>query len=241
MTTTVYRFEDLPDDALVARTRAIVGQSNQTLAALLAHLGEVEARGLHRQRACASLYTYCINELRMSEDAAFRRARAARIARAFPAALDRVAAGEIHLTGLLMIGPHLTDENHRDGGQRLSSLPCAQPARRRIRLRPRLHGREKAAARRIAREVAEARPGWPHANVHEARPREPLAAVGVHAKVLFAKRVELGARGFVRDAFDLHRALFVPTDDGVAVRVDGDAVRGGPVTELISCGESVRP
>ncbi len=88
-----YRFEDLADDALVARTRAIVGQSNQALAALLAHLGEVEARGLHRQRACASLYTYCVYELRMSEDAASRRARAARIAREFPAVLDRVAAG----------------------------------------------------------------------------------------------------------------------------------------------------
>ncbi len=110
----VYRFTDLPDDALVARTRAIVGQSNQALAALLAHLGEVEARGLHRQRACASLYTYCVYELRMSEDAAFRRARAARIAREFPAVLDRVAAGEIHLTGLLMLGSHLTEENHVD-------------------------------------------------------------------------------------------------------------------------------
>ncbi len=113
-TDSVYRFTDLPDDALVARTRAIVGQSNQALAALLAHLGEVEARGLHRQRACASLYTYCVYELRMSEDAAFRRARAARIAREFPAVLDRVAAGEIHLTGLLMLGAHLTEENHVD-------------------------------------------------------------------------------------------------------------------------------
>ncbi len=113
-TESVYRFEELADDALVARTRAIVGQSNQALAALLAHLGEVEARGLHRQRACASLYTYCVYELRMSEDAASRRARAARIAREFPAVLDRVAAGEIHLTGLLMIGSHLTLENQFD-------------------------------------------------------------------------------------------------------------------------------
>jgi hypothetical protein len=33
-----------------------VGASNQILAALLLHLGEVEVRGVHRTRACASLY-----------------------------------------------------------------------------------------------------------------------------------------------------------------------------------------
>jgi hypothetical protein len=78
---------------------------------LLVHLGEVEARGIHRTRACSSLYTYCIYELRFSEDEAFRRAAAARLVRRFPALWDAVAAGELHLTGLLMLGPHLTEEN----------------------------------------------------------------------------------------------------------------------------------
>ena len=81
------------------------------LAELLAHLGEVEARGIHRTRACSSLYTYCIYELRFSEDEAFRRVAAARLVRRFPALLDAIAAGELHLTGLLMLGPHLTDAN----------------------------------------------------------------------------------------------------------------------------------
>jgi 5-methylcytosine-specific restriction endonuclease McrA len=31
--------------------------------------------------------------------------------RRFPALLDTISAGELHLTGLLMLGPHLTDEN----------------------------------------------------------------------------------------------------------------------------------
>jgi hypothetical protein len=107
-----YYLDQLPDEALLAGTRSLVGRSNQVLAALLAHLAEVEARGIHRVRACASLYTYCIYELRMSEDAAFRRARAAKIAREFPIVFEQLAAGEIHLTGLLMLGPHLTEFNH---------------------------------------------------------------------------------------------------------------------------------
>jgi hypothetical protein len=102
---------ELSDAELLAAMRGLVGGSNQLLAALLAHLGEVEARGIHRSRACSSLYTYCIYELRFSEDEAFRRVAAARLVRRFPALWDAVAAGELHLTGLLMLGPHLTEEN----------------------------------------------------------------------------------------------------------------------------------
>jgi hypothetical protein len=102
---------ELSDAELLAATRGLVGRSNQLLAALLAHLGEVETRGIHRTRACSSLYTYCIYELRFSEDEAFRRVAAARLVRRFPALWDAIAAGELHLTGLLMLGPHLTEEN----------------------------------------------------------------------------------------------------------------------------------
>ncbi|HVJ21029.1 MAG TPA: hypothetical protein VM686_36715, partial [Polyangiaceae bacterium] len=60
----------LSDADLLTATRGLVGRSNQLLAALLVHLGEIEARGLHRSRACSSLYTYCIYVLRLSEDEA---------------------------------------------------------------------------------------------------------------------------------------------------------------------------
>jgi hypothetical protein len=109
---------ELSDVELLASTRALIGRSNQVLAALLAHLGEVEARGLHRTRACSSLYAYCIYELRLSEDEAVRRVAAARMVRKFPELLDAVAAGELHLTGLLMVGPHLTRELRRSLGAR---------------------------------------------------------------------------------------------------------------------------
>jgi hypothetical protein len=109
-----YSLEHVSDDNLHIGTRRLIGRSNQLLAALLAHLAEVEARGIHRERACASLYTYCIYELRMSEDEAFRRVRASKIARQFPILFEQVAAGEIHLTGILLLGPHLTEGNHRD-------------------------------------------------------------------------------------------------------------------------------
>src|SRR6187455_2938529 len=105
-------FESVSDDELHATVRRLTARSNSVLADLLAHLGEVEARGIHRTRACASLYTYCIYELRMSEDAAFRRSKAAHIVREHPEVRDMIARGELHLTGLLMIGPYLGGEWH---------------------------------------------------------------------------------------------------------------------------------
>src|SRR4051794_30432339 len=101
------------EDLFVAVQR-VTARSNVALADLLAHLGEVERRGIHRLRACASLYAYCIYELRMSEDAAFRRSKAARLVREYPELGDAIAKGEIHLTGVLMIGPHLGGERHAE-------------------------------------------------------------------------------------------------------------------------------
>ncbi|HKO94549.1 MAG TPA: hypothetical protein VJU61_25520, partial [Polyangiaceae bacterium] len=99
------------DAALHSELKRLVGSSNTLTAQLLAHLGEVEARGIHRERACSSLYTYCVYELRMSEDAAQRRCQAARLARQFPVVLEMLADASLHLTGILLLGPHLTIDN----------------------------------------------------------------------------------------------------------------------------------
>jgi len=126
----------------------LVGRSNQLFAALLAHLAEVEARGLHRTRACASLYTYCIYELRFSEDAAARRAGAAKLVKRFPLLLGAIANGELHLTGLLMLGPR----RDRAALSRASATAAPDLARIRFVLRPR---RPRAAARRTALRLDE--------------------------------------------------------------------------------------
>ena len=84
---------ELSDADLLSNTRALIGRSNQVFAALLVHLGEVEARGLRRTRGCSSLYAYCVYDIRLSEDAAVRRVTAACLVRQFPALLAAIAAG----------------------------------------------------------------------------------------------------------------------------------------------------
>jgi 5-methylcytosine-specific restriction endonuclease McrA len=109
-----YRLNHLLDEALHANAKALAGRHNALTAELLAHLAEVEARGIHRERACSSLYTYCVYELRFSEDEAQRRAQAARAARKFPLLFEMLADGAIHMTGLLLLAPHLTADNQAD-------------------------------------------------------------------------------------------------------------------------------
>jgi hypothetical protein len=113
-----HSLESIPDEELLAGVQRLTARSNVALADLLAYLGEVELRGIHRTRACASLYTYCIYELRLSEDAAYRRSKAARFVREYPELRNAVAKGEIHLTGVLMIGPQLGGERHAEILQR---------------------------------------------------------------------------------------------------------------------------
>ncbi|HEY5961948.1 MAG TPA: hypothetical protein VIV60_35560, partial [Polyangiaceae bacterium] len=81
---------------------------------VLQHLAEVERRGLHLEKGCSSLFAYCVKRLGFSEDVAYKRVGAARFARRFPLALELVAQGSLHLSALMLVGPHLTDANHRD-------------------------------------------------------------------------------------------------------------------------------
>src|SRR5690349_2323797 len=106
-----YEFSSVSDGEVVARLKVLVARERGVTAAVLAHLGEVEARRLFLPAACSSMHGYCMQVLGMSEEEAFKRLRVARAARQFPGVLEAIADGRLHLSGALMLAPHLTDEN----------------------------------------------------------------------------------------------------------------------------------
>jgi hypothetical protein len=106
--------QQLDDDSLMHSLKRFVASSNHLTALVLAHLAEVDARGAYRLWACDTLTAYCVYELRLSEDEAQRRCRAARIARQFPVLFEMLADASNHLTGILLLAPYLTVENHRE-------------------------------------------------------------------------------------------------------------------------------
>ena len=104
----------LSDEELLAGLNRALGTSRRLVAWVLAHLAEVEQRRLHLLAGYSSLFAYCTLRLAMSEDEAYRRIRAAQLARRFPAVLERLASGEISLSVAALLEPYLTRDNHAD-------------------------------------------------------------------------------------------------------------------------------
>jgi hypothetical protein len=101
----------LPDSALLRDLQSLVAQDRATTALLIAHLGEVDARRLYAPAGYPSMFEWCVEVLHLSEDTAYKRIRAARTARQFPAIYGLLADGRLHLTAVVFLAPHLTPEN----------------------------------------------------------------------------------------------------------------------------------
>jgi len=101
----------MSDVEVVARLVELLREERRLTAAVLAHLGEVEARRLYLPAACSSMHVYCTRALGMSEDQAFKRIRAARAARRYPVVAHAVEDGSLHLSGAVLLAPHLSEEN----------------------------------------------------------------------------------------------------------------------------------
>jgi len=106
-----YSLSHLSDGALLRDLAALVAQDRSTTARLLAHIAECDARRLYLPAAYPSMFAYCVHELRLSEDAAYKRIQAARVARQFPGIFEAVADGRLHLTAVGLLAPYLTPKN----------------------------------------------------------------------------------------------------------------------------------
>lgn len=74
----------LADEALIHDLKTLVANDLATTAAIVARVSEVDARRLFRPIGYPSMFQYSIQELGMSEDVAWKRVTAARLARRFP-------------------------------------------------------------------------------------------------------------------------------------------------------------
>jgi hypothetical protein len=100
------------NEALLFEVERLVKADRTVGAALLVHLGEVDARKLYLARGFSSMFTYCRVALGMSEAEAYLRMRAADVGRRFPLVLERFGSGAVHLSAIKLLAPHLTQDNH---------------------------------------------------------------------------------------------------------------------------------
>ncbi len=103
-----FSFDHLADHPLLHGTRSLRARDRLTTALLVARIGEIDSRRLAERMGYASTMAWCIAELRLSEDEAGRRIRAARFGRMYPQLFEALADGRLHLTAVNLIGPHLS-------------------------------------------------------------------------------------------------------------------------------------
>ena len=76
-----YTLSDLSDAVLLRDLPEIIARERSATATLVAYLAEVEARRLYVPAGYSSMSAYCVGELHLCEQAAYKRLQAARVAR----------------------------------------------------------------------------------------------------------------------------------------------------------------
>src|SRR6266446_2228162 len=104
----------LSDQDLLTRLELLAGREREATVELVAHLAELDSRpAVYAAQGYGSLFSYCTQALRLSEDAACNRIEAARACRRFPLILEPLASGSLTLTSVRLLAKHLTVENHQ--------------------------------------------------------------------------------------------------------------------------------
>ncbi len=103
--------QSLSDDALLQSLSALLSQSRRVEADLVALIAEVDERRLYASQACSSMFVYGVEVLHLSEPEAYLRITVARAARKHPQLLLMLGEGHLHLSGIALLAPHLTEEN----------------------------------------------------------------------------------------------------------------------------------
>ena len=106
-----FQLLSMKNTELLAGLSQLVKRGNELTAEVLAHLAELEERRLHLQLGHSSSFAYCVEALGLSEGSAGRRVAAARVCRRFPEAFELVARGDLHLSALCGLAPHLSSQS----------------------------------------------------------------------------------------------------------------------------------
>jgi len=106
-----FSLQHLSDSAVREGMKSCRARERSATAALVAHIAEAEARRLYLEDACDSMATYCTRELGFTDDEAYKRIHAGRAATRFPGIFGMLEDGRLHLTGVNLLAPKLTEAN----------------------------------------------------------------------------------------------------------------------------------
>jgi len=102
----------MSDGDLVSAATRLATEGRQATADLIALLVELGERKVYAQEGYSSIFGFCVGRLRLSEEEAFYRIAAGRVASRFPVVLERLREGRLTLTNVALLRKVLTEENH---------------------------------------------------------------------------------------------------------------------------------
>src|SRR5215208_5317800 len=103
----------LSDQDLLAHMDRLAGRARDATTELVAHLAALLARpSVYAAKGYGSIFNYCTQALKLSEDAACNRIETAKACRHFPVLFDHLESGAMTLSSIRLLGRHLTPENH---------------------------------------------------------------------------------------------------------------------------------
>ena len=111
---TIHTAAKLSDPQVLAGAMRLAAEGRKVVADLIALLLAVDARRLYAEEGYSSLFRFCVERLRLSEEEAYYRIAAARVAARFPVVLDRLREGRLTLTAVAVLRKHLTEANHAE-------------------------------------------------------------------------------------------------------------------------------
>lgn len=105
------KISQLKNEELKIQFERALKQETHAISQVILYLSEIDRRKLYLEEAYSSLFSYCVEKCHYSEGAAYRRIQAARLSQQFPEIITLLSEGEIHLTSLCLIAPHLNAQN----------------------------------------------------------------------------------------------------------------------------------
>lgn len=102
---------DASNAALIKELEDICRDERRRIPDFLACLSEAERRRMHLDFAYPTLFDFCVSHLKLSEGNAAVRIQSARAADRFPALYVLIRDGDLSLTAVSRLAPHLTAEN----------------------------------------------------------------------------------------------------------------------------------
>src|SRR5262249_4894627 len=80
-------------------------------ARLLAYIAEFDQRRAWREAGYNCMSAYLVGEFNISDESAYKRTNAARVAYQYPLLFEAVADGRLHLSAIILLGPRIAPGN----------------------------------------------------------------------------------------------------------------------------------